>query len=219
VGRQSIVLLSVLLVALLAGAGWLGYQAWNARQVSQETDHLAKVLALEPTSRVADVGAGSGAFSRELAANVVPKGHVFATEIEESAVSKIRADAARARLDNITAVQGAEDSTNLPAACCDAVFLRGVYHHVAKPEETNRSLADALRPHGRLAIIDFEPSWFLSTFFPVRGVPPNRGGHGVAPSIAISEMERAGLRLVERLDDWSRGRYCLVFEHAKPNPS
>jgi SAM-dependent methyltransferase len=179
--------------------------------VSQETDRLARILVLAPTGRVADVGAGDGAFSLELASRIVPRGHVFATEIEEGAVEDIRAHALTAGVENITVIQAAEASSNLPAVCCDGIFLRGVYHHITKPAETNRSLRAALRPHGRLAVIDFEPSWFLSMFFPVSGVPASRGGHGVPPRAVTSEMQQAGLRLLDQVDEWSGGQYCLVF--------
>ena len=201
-----------LIVPAVAAAGWFGYQALAGRRVSQETDRLAEVLALGPTSRVADVGAGGGAFSLEMASRIVPKGHVFATEIDDDAVADIRAAVSTAGLENVTVSRAAEASANLPTACCDAIFLRDVYHHITKPAETNRSVRDALRPHGRLAIIDFVPSWFLSTFFRVPGVLPNRGGHGIPPGIVVSEMQHAGLKLIDRLDEWTRGQYCLVFQ-------
>jgi SAM-dependent methyltransferase len=207
---------AALVAAVAALAGWLGYRTIAARRVTQEVDRLAEILALAPTSRVADVGAGSGAYALELAARVVPRGHVFATEIEENAVQKIRASASTAELENVTVLRAGPASSNLPAACCDAVFLRGVYHHITAPAETNRSLRQALQPDGRLAIIDFQPSWFLSTFFPVQGVPESRGGHGVPPEVVVSEMQQAGLRLITRLDDWTGGQYCLVFQN-QPN--
>lgn len=199
-------------MATVGAVAWFGYRTFTAYRVTQETSRLAEVLVLGPTSHVADVGAGNGAFSIELALHVVRRGRVFATEIEENSVAAIRARAIAAAMENVTAIRAGEDSTNLPPGCCDAVFLRGVYHHITKPAETNRTLHDALRPNGRLAIIDFEPSWFLSTFFPVRDVPANRGGHGVPAIVAAAEMEQAGFTLVERLDDWTRGQYCLVFE-------
>ncbi len=211
--RRSVVFTSALAVTAAATAGWFGYRAFAARRVTQETDRLAEILALKPTSRVADVGAGGGAFSLELAGRIVPRGHVFATEIEEDAVADIRAEVSAAGLENVTVLRAAEASSNLPAACCDAVFLRGVYHHITKPAETNRSLRDALRPDGRLAIIDFEPSWFLSTFFPVRGVPASRGGHGVPGAVVVTEMQQAGFKLIDRLDNWTGGQYCLVFQN------
>jgi SAM-dependent methyltransferase len=206
------VLMWAVTVTAAAIAGWFGYQRFTARRVSQETDRLAEILALQPTSRVADVGAGGGAFSLELASRIVPQGHVFATEIEEDAVADIRSEASAAGLENVTVIRAAEASANLPIACCDAVFLRGVYHHISKPAETNHSLRDALRPHGRLAVIDFVPSWFLSRFFPVRGVPASRGGHGVPPGIVVSEMQQAGFELIDQLDKWTGGQYCLVFQ-------
>jgi arsenite methyltransferase len=195
----------------VAAAGWVSYRAIAARRVVQETERLTAVLRLRSDSRVADVGAGNGAFTRELAARVVPSGHVFATEIDADAVDDLRTSAARAGLKNITTIQARADATGLPVGCCDAAFLRGVYHHITQPVETNVSLAEALRPEGRLAVIDFEPSWLLSVFVPVRDVPGNRGGHGVPPAIVIIELERAGLKLIDR-QDWPRGQYCLIFQ-------
>jgi SAM-dependent methyltransferase len=199
----------------LVGAGlvgWFGYQAYKTRAMSRETERLAAVLALERTSRVADVGAGDGEYARELASRFVTAGHVFATEIDERAVASLRAMANDAGLGNLTAVRAAETVTNLPAACCSAAFLRGVYHHITRPAETNTSLREAIRPGGRLAVIDFEPSWFLSTFFPVRGVRSNRGGHGVPPDVVVRELQQAGFVLRQRMDDWPGGQYCLVFD-------
>jgi arsenite methyltransferase len=202
----------ILIAVGVAAAGWLNYRAIAARRVVQETDRLAAILRLRSDSRVADVGAGNGAFTRELASRVVPSGHIFATEIDADAVDDLRTSAASAGLENVTTLQARPDATGLPVGCCDAAFQRGVYHHIAQPVETNLSLAEALRPEGRLAIIDFEPSWLLSVFVPVRDVPSDRGGHGVPPAIVITELERAGLKLTERHDDWPGGQYCLVFQ-------
>jgi SAM-dependent methyltransferase len=202
-------------ILALAAAGlvaWFGYHAYETRGISREAERLAAVLALERTSRVADVGAGDGEYARELASRVVTAGHVFATEIDEKAVASLRATANDAGLGNVTAVRAAETSTNLPAACCSAAFLRGVYHHITRPAETNASLREAIRPGGRLAIIDFEPSWLLSTFFPVRGVCANRGGHGVPPDVVIHELQQARFVLRQRIDEWPGGQYCLVFD-------
>jgi SAM-dependent methyltransferase len=209
---RRLVIPGILIAAGVAAAGWVSYRAIAARRIVQETDRLAAVLRLGSDSRVADVGAGSGAFTRELASRVVPSGHVFATEIDADAVDNLRTSAARVGLKNVTIIQARSDATGLPVGCCDAAFLRGVYHHITQPVETNVSLAEALRPEGRLAIIDFEPSSLLSLFFPVRDVPGNRGGHGVPPAIVITELERAGLKLTERHEDWFGGQYCLVFQ-------
>jgi ubiquinone/menaquinone biosynthesis C-methylase UbiE len=202
----------MLVAAAAAAAGWSGYRAWTARRVSQETEKLAAVLRLGPTNRIADIGAGNGAFTIALASHVVSKGHVYATDIDEKTLETLRANAADAGLENVTVIQARADSSALPVGCCDAAFLRDVYHHITNPAATNVSVRDALRPGGRLAIIDFEPSWFLSTFFPVRDGPVNRSGHGVPPEVVIAELEGTGFRLVDEMKDWGRGQYCLVFE-------
>ena len=124
----------------------------------------------------------------------------------------IRNAAADAGVENLSVIRAAETSTNLPPGCCDAAFLRGVYHHITSPAETNASLLEAIRPGGTLAIIDFEPSWFLSTFFPVTGAPSDRGGHGVPPDVVVRELTQAGFVLVKRIEDWPGGQYCLVFQ-------
>ena len=196
----------------LGVAGYAAYRVFSARQVARETDRLAQALALGPTSRVADIGAGGGAYSLEMAARIVPRGRVFATEIEDDAVESLQAKAMAAGLQNLVAIRADDAFTNLPADCCDAIFLRGVYHHLTRPIETVTSLRGALRSNGRLAIVDFAPSWFLSTFFPVRDVPANRGGHGVPAAIAIDELQQAGFRLIDRSDDWAGNQYCLVFQ-------
>jgi predicted methyltransferase len=196
----------------IAVTGWLAYRALADRRVSQETARLAAVLRLQSDSNIADVGAGGGAFAMALAAQIVPDGQVFATEIDAKAVERLRARAAADGRANVTPVLASEDRAALPANCCDAAFLRGVYHHVTRPTELTLSLHEALRPGGRLAIVDFPSSWFLSTFFPVRGVPQNRGGHGVPSAVVVAEVEAAGFKLVERNDDWSGGMYALVFE-------
>jgi hypothetical protein len=66
------------------------------------------------------------------------------------------------------------------------------------------------------SVVDFPPGWFLSTFFRVKGVPANRGGHGVLPDVVIEELETAGFSLERRIDKWDGRLYCLVFQQAKP---
>ena len=105
-------------------------------------------------------------------------------------------------------VESAEADTNLPTACCDAIFLRRVYHHLTKPAEFDAKLLASLRPGGRLAIIDFPPRSGLE---PVQGVPANRGGHGIPEKIVVEELTRAGLQLEKEVNDWPDDSYCVVF--------
>ncbi len=195
------VVVAVSLVAVTRAA-----QGPPADQVAQEraraeleVPRLAPILELEPGMTVADVGAGFGATTVVLAKWLGPNGRVFATDIAEKQLATIREYVKREQLDNVTVLQGAAGSTNLPAACCDAVFMRDVYHHVTEPADFNRRLAAALKPGGRLAVIDFPPAPG-SKLFP--GVNPNRGGHGIPSALVVSEVSEAGLRHERTLAPW-----------------
>ena len=141
---------AVLIVVLAGAGGWLIVARVTAASTRSEAAQLAAVLELHEGSRVADVGAGKGAVALELARHVGPTGHVFATEIDDKRRREIQSAAAQAGLDNLSVIEAAEMDTGLERNCCDAIFLRGVYHHVTKPMETNASLHRALRPGGRL---------------------------------------------------------------------
>ena len=133
---------------------------------------------------VADVGAGDGDWSFRLAERVGETGHVYATEVDEDELKKIRRRIRKADNDNITAVEGDQERTGLEADCCDAILLRLVYHHFSDPARMRTDLRRALRPGGLLAIIDIVPQkhW--------RKLPevPDRGGHGIPVQDLIAEV-------------------------------
>jgi SAM-dependent methyltransferase len=105
-------------------------------------------------------------------------------------------------LTNVTVIEGAEAATNLPDACCDAIFLRNVYHHITAVDAFNRSLVASLKPGGRLAIIDLEDR---SGGQIPKGVPANRAGHGVPPGIVVDELTAAGLTHIRTAEKWPPG--------------
>jgi len=170
-------------------------------QAELDTPKLAEVLELKPGMTVADVGAGGGAMTVVLG-KWIGTGRVFATDIDVPSLTTIREYATREGLTNVTVIEGAPASTNLPAACCDAIFLRHVYHHIRDYEAFNRSLQSALKPGGRLAVIDFVPR--KGSELP-EGVPANRGGHGVPPAVVIAELSASGLAHARTIDAWPPG--------------
>ncbi len=183
-------------------------------QAAREGPQLAELLALKPGMIVADVGAGGGAMSVVMAKWLGPGGRVYATDIGAEQLAEIRAAVAQDALSNIVVLEGAESSTNLPSECCDAIFLRDVYHHLTRPHEFNASLLAALKPDGRLAIIDFPPEQGSST---PAGVPSDRGGHGIPASIVLAEETRAGFRHLRTMSRWppddDRNRlFSVMFE-------
>jgi SAM-dependent methyltransferase len=163
-----------------------------------EVGRLLTLLRLEPGMSVADVGAGLGAWAFRFARVTGPAGRVYATDIDDAALTALRAGVTREGLSNVTVLAGAVDATNLPAAC-DAILLRNVYHYVTQPEAMNRSLAASLKSGGRLAIADFPPR--PNSPLPP-GVPANRGGNGIPPEIVEREIG-AVLRHVTTVLNWS----------------
>ena len=183
-------------------------------RAAREVPTLAEILALKPGMVVADVGAGGGATSVVMAKWLGPKGRVYATDIGTEQLAEIKAAVAQDALSNVVVLEGGEASTNLPNECCDAIFLRDVYHHLTRPQEFDASLLAALKPGGRLAIMDFPPD--PGSSIPA-GVPVDRGGHGILASLVVTEVTRAGFRHRETMTRWppddDRSRLFLaVFE-------
>jgi precorrin-6B methylase 2 len=198
--RRLLPFAAVLLTAALASA-----QPPDAKQIAQEraqaevdAPKLSAVLGLEPGMTVADVGAGFGAMTVVLA-SLDKSGRVIATDIVERQLSVIRDYVKREGLENVTVLQSGAASTNLPDACCDAIFLRNVYHHLIEVAAYNRSLFAALKPGGRLAIIDAAPGSGSET---PKGVPANREGHGIRASIVRDELTAAGFVVDRTIDKW-----------------
>lgn len=185
---------------LLAGAAAFIYWTQYGPGLDNEVARLAAVAEVRPGMTVADIGAGRGALAVRMAARLGPHGRLYATEMEGEKQEAIRQAAAARGLDNITVVQAGERSTGLPDACCEVVYLRRVYHHLGDRAAMGKALHAALRPGGRLVIIDLvTPSWLFFL------------DHGVAPEEAAAQLTAAGFQLERRIDDWSFIDYCLVF--------
>jgi ubiquinone/menaquinone biosynthesis C-methylase UbiE len=177
-----------------------------------EVPQLVELLELKPGMTIADVGAGFGAWTMRFSRWTGPSGRVYATDIGGPQLSALRDSVKREQLGNVTVLEGAPSSTNLPAQCCDAILIRDAYHHFTQPDEMVRSLAASLKPGGRLAIIDFPPR--DKSEVPA-GVRANRGGHGVPPEVVQAEVG-ALLTHVRTIDKWAansqpQGLYLVLF--------
>ncbi len=175
---------------------------------ADEIKRLAALMEWKPGTIVADIGAGDGRYSFAAAAHVGAGGRVFATEIDGQKIAELRAEVRKRNLQNVIVVESKEADTNLGVSCCDAIFLRRVYHHLTKPAEFDAGLVRSLKPGGRLAIIDFPPRSGLE---PVEGVPSNRGGYGIPEKIVIEELTAAGLQVEKVVNDWADKSYCVLF--------
>ncbi len=201
----------VLCTALLVAHG-----ARAESSFEREIDLIAELLALQPDSVVADIGAGDGDYSIALAARLSGAGRVIATELEEEERAEIEAAAKSAGADRVEVVAAQTAATGLPAACCDAAFLRDVFHHITEPEPFLASLFETIRPGGRLLLIDFPPSFWLAWFTP-EGIPEDRGGHGIPIELLTREAEAAGFVRIRTVDEWPSSNfvtrtYGVAFE-------
>jgi precorrin-6B methylase 2 len=177
------------LLALARGDDW-----------PHEADRLMSLLSLEPGMVVADVGAGRGELAVEMAKRLGASGRVYATEIDAGRLDDIRRAVRAAGIDTVTVVTAGERESHLPEGCCDAIYLREVYHHFSDPAFTTTTLHRALKPGGLLAVIDY----------------PRResfGGdcHCIDKRELIQQVTAAGFDHVSDEDRWSGSRYIVVF--------
>ncbi|MCG2587261.1 class I SAM-dependent methyltransferase [Rhodohalobacter sulfatireducens] len=177
----------------------------TAQQNSADIEWLIESLQITEGSVIADIGAGDGDQSIELAQYVGSEGHIYSTEIGEESLQNLRRSIEGSELSNVTVLEGHPQRTNLPEACCDGIFLRRVYHHIGDPPSFNASLLESLKPGGRLAIIDFRP----------RGEEAEPGEraegdeHGVTPETVIEEITSVGFELIDSQDESGRFYYIM----------
>jgi precorrin-6B methylase 2 len=134
------------------GAAWLDRPE---REAEEAPSKAIAALGIAPGAVVADVGAGSGYYTVRLAQVVGPTGRVVATDLQPGMLDLIRAKVERQGLTNVTLVQGRADDPTLPAASFDLIVLVDVYHELASPQIFVRKLREALKPGGRLVLIEF----------------------------------------------------------------
>jgi predicted methyltransferase len=177
-----------------------------------EVPQLVELLELKPGMTVADVGAGFGAWTMRFSRFIGPKGRVYATDIGAPQLAALKDIVQREKLTNVMVIEGGVHATNLPPACCHAILIRDVYHHITQPADIVKSVAASLKPGGRLAVIDFPPR--PKTEVPA-GVPANRLGHGVPMEVVRGEVS-AALTHVRTIPAWepkstAPDLYLLLF--------
>lgn len=173
------------------------------RDAWQQPDAVLESLAIRPGDDVADLGAGSGYFTMRLAEAVAPGGTVYAVDVDAHMLEQIERYAQEAQLDNVQTVLADPDNPKLGSSSVDLIFLCNTLHHISDRSKYYPLLAQALKPGGRLVIIDFQK----------RKLP-------VGPDMerkldkkdVIRELQAAGFRL-EKEFRFLQYQYFLVFGH------
>ncbi len=146
---------------------WVAKFEIESREVYAQRARIAAECGVTQGMHVADVGAGTGILTREFAGLVGPSGQVFAVDLMPSFVEHIAARVKADGMTNVTTVLCKEDSVELPDASIDLAFVCDTYHHFEYPASTLASIHRALRPGGRLVVVDFiripgrTPQWVL----------------------------------------------------------
>ena len=165
----------------------------ETREVYAHREAVVSALELAPGERVADIGAGTGFFVRLFADRVGPEGKVYGVDIAPALVEGIRTWAEASGAAHVKGVLGETDDIVLPEDSVDVVFTSDTYHHFEAPAATLASVRRALRPGGRLFVLDFEripgtsPGWILEHV---------RAGKRTV----VAELEQAGFRFVRELE-------------------
>lgn len=188
---------ALLAALLIAGGSLLAARASRSREV----ERLAALLPLREGITVAEIGAGRGWLTVEIARRLGPSGRVYSTELDPARLDDIRQAVAEAGLTNVTVLEAAEQATNLPPGCCEAIFMRRVYHHLRYPRSILASLRVALKPGGRLVIIEFRRSGLLGRVT----------GMGIDPPDLLAAVTSAGFRSAMTTEWPGWDHYVTVF--------
>ena len=183
-------------------AGVMGHEgaAWLERPEREAEEAPTKAVAalgLRPGHVVADIGAGSGYYTMLISAAVGPAGRVYATDIQPEMLSLIRKKIDARRVANVELILGSPAESRLPDAALDLALMVDVYHELSQPQAFLRSVARAIKPDGRLVLIEFRKE---SPDVPIRAE------HKMSVREARMELEAEGYR-------WDRVIDVLPWQH------
>ena len=182
---------------------WIGVFERDEREVYNQRHAVVKELQLRPSSDIADIGAGTGFYSLLFAKAVGATGNVFAVDITEDFILNINLRAKEQNLRNIHAVLSKQKDTLLAPQSIDMAFVCATYHHFEYPHTMLASIHRALRPGGKLVIIDFRKQSGLSSAWVMSHVRSDK-------QTVIKEIEQAGFQF-ESESNLLKSNYFLWF--------
>lgn len=185
------------------GARWLER---SSREHEERTDLLIERLPVEADDVVADIGAGTGYFSFPIAARVTD-GKVLAVDLQPEMLAIMEGKKAKLGTKNLETVRGTVDNPNLPKGAVDLIFIVDAYHEFSHPLEMGRAMYAALKPGGKLVLIEYraeDPS------VPIKPL------HKMSKTQAQKEMAALGFVLTET-GDYLPQQHVLIFSKPPAN--
>ena len=180
------------------GASWLER---SGRRQEEGTEILLRELKLKPTDVVADIGAGTGFFSFQLAKRV-PRGEVLAVDIQPEMIAALQENKQKLRVRNVRPMLGTTTNPALPADSVDVVLIVDAYHEFDHPREMGRAIRRALRPGtGRLALVEYRAE---DPNVPIKRI------HKMSTKQARKEMAAVGLILADSIETLPQ-QHLLLF--------
>jgi ubiquinone/menaquinone biosynthesis C-methylase UbiE len=184
------------------GADWLER---SERDEEEAPDVALNALKIPKGASVADIGAGSGFITERLSARVGPTGRVFANDVQPQMLQMLARRLAAKTITNVTLVQGTIDDPKLDPASVDLEIMVDVYHELSQPQAMLRHLREALKPGGRLVLLEYRKE---------DPTVPIKFEHKMSVAEAKMELEAEGFTLA-KIDEALPRQHILIFT-AKP---
>ncbi len=197
---------------------WATKWETESREIFSLREKIVASCDIKPGMAVADIGAGTGLFTRLFAVAVGNEGKVFAVDIADKFVKHIGKTCEAAGLKNVTGVVCSEDSAKLPPDSIQLAYICDVYHHFEFPYKTMASIHQALKKDGRVVLIDFHREPGVSADWIVKHVRANQ-------DTFTREIESCGFKQLPEpaeLNHSLKENYCVIFQKVEPtkeNPS
>ncbi|HEY4596640.1 MAG TPA: methyltransferase domain-containing protein [Thermoanaerobaculia bacterium] len=171
-------------------ADWLEREG---RAENEKPELVMQAMDLKPGMTVAEIGAGTGFFSRRIAKVVGPKGKVYAEDIQPQMLDLLKQNTAKEGVGNVVTVLGTETDPKLPAHSIDRVLLVDVYHEFQKPEPMLAAIRDCLAPGGTVTLVEYRLEGDTASHINIK--------HRMSVEQVLSEWTAAGFTLVRRSED------------------
>lgn len=172
------------------GADWLEREG---REDTERPEIVLRAMKLEDGDVVADLGAGTGFYTRRLARAVGPSGKVWANDIQPEMLDRLKELAAKEGIANVVTVLGTETDPKLPAGTFDWILLVDVYHEFQQPEPMLAKIRAALKPDGRVALVEYRAEGDSAAHI--------HELHKMSVEQVLAEWLPAGFRHVETIEE------------------